>query len=121
MHKFENLEVWKLAIEYIDMCYTIADRLPDSERFNLSSQLKRASTSVALNIAEGSTSQTNPEQARFLSIAIRSVIETVACQNLIERRNYLKEHALLSDAYQASEKLVAKLQAFRTAIIHKTR
>jgi four helix bundle protein len=55
MHKFENLEVWKLAIEYVDLCYNIADALPDTERFNLSSQLKRASTSVALNIAEGST------------------------------------------------------------------
>lgn len=119
MHKFEHLEVWKLAIEYVDLCYEIADKLPDSERFDLSSQLKRASTSAALNIAEGSTSQTNAEQARFVGIAIRSVIETVACQKLIERRNYLNDCNTLESAYQVSEKLVAKLQAFRVSIMRK--
>jgi hypothetical protein len=52
---------------------------------------------------------------------MRSVIETVACQKLIERRKYLKDNVSLMSAYQASEKLVAKLQAFRSAVIHKTR
>lgn len=54
MHKFEKLEVWQLAIEYADLCYAIAEKLPDRERYNLTSQLQRASVSVALNIAEGS-------------------------------------------------------------------
>lgn len=116
MHKFEKLEVWQLAIEYVDMCYVIAGQLPTEERYNLASQLRRAAVSVALNIAEGSTSQTDPEQARFLNISIRSVIETVACQHLIHRRHYLNEETSLRDAYRASEKLVAKLQAMRRAI-----
>ena len=117
MHKFEKLEVWQLAIEYADLCYAIAAQLPRQEEYNLASQLRRAAVSIALNIAEGSTSQSDPEQARFLRMAIRSLIETVACQHLIHRRNYLDDAKLLREAYQASEKLVAKLQAMRRAVL----
>lgn len=59
--KFERLEVWQMALSYIDLIYEMADRLPDNEKFNLNSQITRAATSVALNIAEGSTGQTDPE------------------------------------------------------------
>ncbi len=117
MHKFERLEVWQLAIEYADLCYAIAAKLPKQEEYNLALQMRRAAISIALNIAEGSTSQTDPEQARFLAIAIRSLIETVACQHLIHRRNYLADTTPLREAYQASEKLVAKLQAMRRKVL----
>jgi four helix bundle protein len=114
--KFENLEVWQLALEYVDLIYAIAAQLPRSEDFNLKSQITRAATSIALNIAEGSTSQSDAEQGRFLGIAIRSLIETVACQHLISRRGYLKNPETLRDAYRFSEKLFTKLQAFRAAL-----
>ena len=117
VHKFENLEVWQLALEYTDLCYAIADQLPKHELYNLSSQLRRAAVSVALNIAEGSTSQTDREQARFLSMAIRSLVETVACQHLINRRDYLTDKQPLRTAYRASEKLIAKLHAFRNTLL----
>lgn len=41
---------------------------------------------MALNIAEGSTGQTDAEQGRFLGLAVRSLLETVACQHIISRR-----------------------------------
>lgn len=47
--KFENLEVWKLSLEYIDLVYEIAKQLPLSEERNLSIQLRRAATSISLN------------------------------------------------------------------------
>lgn len=108
-YKFEQLEVWQLALEYSDLMYSLADSLPRSEDFNLKSQITRAATSIALNIAEGSTSQSDAEQARFL-------IETVACQHLIHRRNYFPDPEPLRNAYRFSEKLFAKLQAFRTSL-----
>jgi four helix bundle protein len=117
VYKFEKLEVWTLAIEYTDFCYTIADKLPRQEEYNLASQIRRAAASVALNIAEGSTGQSDVEQARFLSMALRSLIETVACQHLIYRRKYLDDTLLLRQAYQASDKLAAKLQALRRALL----
>lgn len=115
-YKFENLEVWKLALEYIDQCYVIGDLLPQSEQYNLKSQLMRAATSIALNIAEGAIGQSDAEQARFLSFASRSLVETVACQHLIHRRGYLSDPEPLRQAYRLSEQLFIRLQSFRHAL-----
>jgi four helix bundle protein len=115
-YKFENLEVWKLALDYTDAIYEVVERLPKEEEFNLKSQLRRSTTSIALNIAEGSTSKTNPEQARFISISIRSLLETVACLHMTHRRNYLANREMLRKTYRSSEMLFGKLQAFRKSL-----
>jgi four helix bundle protein len=116
-YKFEQLEVWQLSMDYMDAIYTLAEKLPRSEEYNLKSQIVRAATSISLNIAEGSTGQTNPEQARFLSMAIRSLVETVACQHLIRRRKYLSDTTLLDQLYEKSQTLARKLQSFRKSLL----
>ncbi len=116
MYKFEKLEIWQLSLEYSDIIYELADQLPKREEFNLKSQIIRATTSVSLNIAEGSTGQSDAEQNRFLGMALRSLIETVACQHLIQRRKYI-ENLKLEKTYKLSEKLFAKLNAFRRALL----
>lgn len=116
MYKFEKLEIWQLSLEYSDIIYELADQLPKREAFNLKSQIIRATTSVSLNIAEGSTGQTDPEQNRFIGMAIRSLVETVACQHLIKRRGYI-ENPEIEKAYKFSEKLFAKLNAFRKVLL----
>ena len=118
--KFEKLEIWKLSVEYIDLIYEISNQLPKSEDYNLKSQIRRASTSIALNIAEGSTGQSNPEQSRFLSIALRSLYETVACLHLIKRHNYSKNSELLIQAYKQAETLACKIQAMRKYLLNSS-
>jgi four helix bundle protein len=118
-YKFEQLEVWHLSLEYIDSIYKIGELLPRGEEYNLKSQIIRAATSISLNIAEGSTGQSDAEQARFLGMAIRSLIESVACQHLIRRRNYLTDHSLLNKTYEQLQTLAKKLQSFRNAISNK--
>ncbi len=115
--KFEQLEVWRLALEYIDVVDQIAAQLPKSEEYNLKSQITRAATSVALNIAEGSTGQTDIEQARFLGLSIRSALETVACQHIINRRKLIQDRTILRTAYQQAELLVAKLHTMRKTLV----
>jgi four helix bundle protein len=115
-YKFEQLDVWKLSLDYIDLIYKVAENLPRSEEYNLKSQITRAATSIALNIAEGSQGQSDAEQARFLGMAIRSLIETVACQEIIRRRGYFQDEAILNQAYQDSQTLARKLQSFRKSI-----
>ncbi len=114
--KFERLDVWQLSLEYIDLMYEIAHKLPASENYNLKSQLTRAATSIALNIAEGSTGQSDAEQNRFLGMAVRSLIETFACQRIIHRRKYLKDPTLFNEADKQAQTLAKKLQAFRKAL-----
>jgi four helix bundle protein len=115
--KFEKLRVWTQALDYIDLIYELASQLPRSEEYNLKSQVTRAATSVALNIAEGSISQSNAEQARFISMAIRSLVETVACQHIMNRRQMLLDQEVLRRAYKDAEALVASLHTLRKTLL----
>jgi four helix bundle protein len=116
--KFEHLDVWKMSLDYCDGIYQLAEKLPESERFNLKSQITRAATSVSLNIAEGSTGQTDPEQSRFLGMAIRSLIETVACQRLISRRNYISDKNILDQLDRQAQELAMSLHSFRRSLVN---
>lgn len=53
MYKFEKLRVWQEAMKLVKMVYELCSKLPADERFALVDQLKRASTSIVLNIAGG--------------------------------------------------------------------
>ena len=117
-YKFQKLSVYQLAFNYIDQVYSSIAGLPDSERFNLSSQIRRAATSIALNIAEGSTGQSNPEQHRFLGLALRSYLETIACLDLIDRRLYL-DNQQLQPLRTFGHQLFIKLNAFRKSLTSK--
>lgn len=112
-YKFEKLEVWQLSVELLDLVYEIDKCLPKSEQFNLSSQLRRAATSISLNIAEGSTSSTNAEFKRYLTISIHSYIEVYGCYLLILRRKFIERENSISIKFEETgAKLFAKLQAF---------
>jgi len=115
MYKFQRLEVYQLALEYVDTVYDLSRQLPESERFNLRSQVERAATSIVLNIAEGSTSQSDAEQARFLGLAVRSLLETVACWDLVARRTYILSNELI-EVREQGHRLFVKLQAFRNKL-----
>ncbi len=115
--KFENLEVWNISLDYLDYVYQLADRLPKEEVYNLLSQWIRAATSISLNIAEGSTGQSNPEQNRFLGYAIRSVAESAACFQLTQRRGFIKDYVASKKLEEQTDKLVRKLQSFRKVLL----
>lgn len=85
--RFEELKVWQMAVDLSNEIDLLAKRFPIIERFSLASQIKRAADSVVLNIAEGSTGQSKAEFSRFISIALRSAIEVVACLHLANKRN----------------------------------
>ncbi len=112
--KFENLEVWKLALDYLDDVYRVTECLPKEELYNLRSQWIRAATSIALNIAEGSTGQTDSEQVRFLGYAIRSLEESSACHRIAQRRKYLSEDSEKMENRMVT--LIKKMQSFRKTV-----
>ncbi len=87
---FEGLKVYEKALDYVDFVYTLTEKFPKDEVFGLTSQFKRASTSIALNIGEGSGG-TIPEFKNFIRISYRSLNECVVCSTLAKRRNYITE------------------------------
>jgi len=84
MYNFEKLKAWQEAMMLAKMSYGICQRLPKEEKFALIDQLKRAVTSISLNIAEGSGGGGPKVFASFLEISIRSLYETIAIFKLIE-------------------------------------
>ena len=93
----------------------LAYKFPKEELYNLSSQVRRASDSIALNISEGSILQSDAEYRKFLGYAIRSTAEVVTCLHKAKRRNYVSEENFLK-FYKASFDLMNMTIAFRNRI-----
>ncbi|MBC8081893.1 MAG: four helix bundle protein [Hymenobacter sp.] len=73
-HKpYYRLECWRLAFEFVAVAYALGRSFPPEERFELASQLRRAATSVPLNIAEGAGRDSQAEFCRFLITARGSI------------------------------------------------
>ena len=72
MKDFRNLNVWQKAHELTLLVYRETKGFPRDERYGLTSQLRRAASSIPANIAEGCGRHTDPEFARFLDIAAGS-------------------------------------------------
>jgi four helix bundle protein len=81
---FEGLDCYQLALHVFREAYQVAKQLPAIERYNLADQLRRAATSVTLNIAEGYGRYHYLDKIRFYYIARGSLTETqaafIACQ-----------------------------------------
>ena len=75
MHNFKKLEIWNKSMEFVTEIYLLTTSYPKEEIFGLTSQTRRASTSIPFNIAEGSAKSSNKDFSRFLEIAIGSSME----------------------------------------------
>lgn len=93
-------------MDYCVAIYEVAADLPAEEKYNLASQLRRAVTSVPLNIAEGCGSASPAEFSRFLSYAYRSLKEVITalelCQRLYPLLNPERNAALVDEGNQIS-------------------
>ena len=69
MSTYRDLNVWKESMELAKVIYELCKKLPEDERFGLSSQMQRAAVSVPSNIAEGHGRGSDSEFKRFLQIA----------------------------------------------------
>ena len=71
----KDLDVWKEGISLVTSIYQITNQLPDSEKFGLSSQMRRAAVSIPANIAEGAGRNSDKELIQFLYISLGSLEE----------------------------------------------
>ena len=85
MQDYHQLEIWQRGMDYTVAIYRFTAQLPDAERYNLTSQLRKAATSVPLNIAEGAGCAGPNEFAKFLSYTYRSLKEVVTSLELCQR------------------------------------
>jgi four helix bundle protein len=86
---FEDLECYSLALQVVKQAYGLAKRLPDIEKYNLASQIRRSAASVTLNIAEGYGRYHYLDSLRFYYIARGSLTETLSAFITCEAVGYL--------------------------------
>jgi four helix bundle protein len=113
--KFEKLIVWQRAMDLGENIFELSHKFPKDEIYNLTSQTRRAVDSIALNIAEGSTGQSDLELKKFIGYAIRSLAEVVTCLHKAKRRKYLSEEEF-SQFYLYAFNLMNMLVALKNKV-----
>ena len=113
--KFENLIIWQKAMDYGEEIFQLSGQFPKEEIYNLTSQIRRAVDSIALNISEGSIGQSNPEQKRFIGMAVRSLAEVVTCLHKAKRRKYIADPEFIK-YYDSAFELMNMMLAFKKKI-----
>lgn len=115
MRNFRDYEIYKSAIEIAKEIYLVTENFPHVERFGLISQIQRASVSIASNIAEGASRDSEKEFGYFLQIAQGSAFEVETQLIIAQEIGYLDPETTRS----LLEKLT-KLQKQINTLISKT-
>jgi four helix bundle protein len=113
--KFESLIIWQKAMDYGENIFDLSKKFPEDEKYNLSSQIRRAVDSIALNISEGSIGQSNLEFKKFIGFSIRSLAEVVTCLHKAFRRKYISEREF-NEYYDYAYNLMNMMSAFKKKI-----
>lgn len=117
-YSFEKLDVWKVAKEFSKLINTITSNFPDSEKFGLTSQLRRALVSICSNIAEGSARTTEKDKARFTTISFGSAVEVLNQLIIAKELSFLSEEQYRTSR-EKLESITNKLNALRKHQINK--
>ncbi len=91
IRSFKDLIVWQRSMDLAVRIYRITQKLPASEQFGLTSQLRRAAVSIPSNIAEGYGRQSPGYYRQFLSISRGSLMELETQIDICERLEYLAQ------------------------------
>jgi four helix bundle protein len=113
--KFEKLVIWQDAMEFGETIHQMTSKFPKDEIYNLTSQIRRAVDSIALNISEGAIGQSNPEFKKFMGYSIRSLAEVITCLHKALKRNYITPDQF-ENYYNQAFKLMNMMIAFKKQI-----
>lgn len=89
---FENLDVWQKAVKFATAVIDLSEEVKTNQRhYRLKEQLESASTSIALNIAEGNGRYSKKEFIQFLYIARGSLYETITLLTIFHRKKWITD------------------------------
>lgn len=87
----KDLEVYKIAMEFVVHIYKITDKFPKEEKFGLTSQIRRAAISIPSNIAEGAARKNTKEFIQFLYYSLGSAAEIETQIEISKELNFLND------------------------------
>ena len=93
-HKFKELQIWQRSRAFCSIIYKLTSNFPETEKFGLVNQLRRASISIPSNIAEGASRKSNKDFSRFLEIAIGSCYEVETQLLIANDLGYINKKSL---------------------------
>jgi four helix bundle protein len=113
VQSYRDLTVWQLGMQLSEDVYRLTGKFPPEEKFGLTSQLRRATTSIPANIAEGHARSSTKDFLRHLSIAVGSLAEATTFIELAERLKFLDAGAAsrLLGSMQEERRMLRGLQA----------
>ena len=118
--KFEKLRIWQTSMTFGEEVFVQSKSFPKEELYGLTSQIRRAVDSIALNIAEGSTGNSQPEFRKFVGYSLRSLAEVVTCLHKARLRGYIDEDDFQKSYKQAFD-LMNSIAAFRNTLTSTTK
>ncbi len=111
VHRFEDLEIWKLARQLSVDIFELTQTLPLSKDFSLKDQMNRSSGSIMDNIAEGFGRSSRLEFIQFLSISSGSATELLSQLYRCLDKKYISEEKF-NDLYEKTNALYKKINGF---------
>jgi four helix bundle protein len=112
----KDLDVWKKSMDLVETIYQLTNNFPDSEKFGLTNQIRRAVVSIPSNIAEGSGRKSDKELIQFLHIALGSLAEVETQYLIAVRLKYVVKNEVLENEFISLNKL---LIGFRNYLLKK--
>jgi four helix bundle protein len=104
INSFRELEVWKRSIELAKCIYRLTDKLPRSELYGLTSQIRRSAVSIPSNIAEGYNRRNRKEFLQFLGIAYGSAAEAET-QLVLIKELYLADDEQINNSFSLNTEI----------------
>ncbi len=116
MQNYKDLKVWVRSHEITLKIYSLSKGFPKEEIYSLTDQVRRCSSSIPANIAEGCGKNSKNDFGKFLNIALGSANETEYFLLLAKDLGYLK-----IEDYQLLEKAINEVKAMLISLIQKVR
>ena len=111
MRDFKKYKIWELGHQLTLDVYEATKSFPNNEIYGITSQIRRASSSIPTNISEGCGRDSDAEFKRFLTIALGSASETEYLIHLAKDLNYINEtsYSSLNEAVNTIKRKIFSL------------
>ena len=117
VESYHDLKVWQRGMKLVEQVYTLTEPFPASEKYELTSQLRRAAVSVPSDIAEGWGHSSQKQYIHFLELARSSLFEIETQIRIANRLGYVnadERDQLLSETDAQSKMLLSLMRSLRS-------
>ena len=116
MHQYKKLDFWQRSCTLCEVIYKETTSFPESERFGLTNQIRRAAVSIPSNIAEGASRPTNKDFQRFLSISLGSAFEMETQLYLAKQLDFMDTN-VFDSLNRDLEIIIRQIRKFKSTLV----